>query len=102
MPAQNPDKPEALAYPGTGLPFAWLIPLLVVALWWPIGTYWQSDDWLAIHHAFDAGRALSDFTGNQYGLEGLVWFYRPMITLSFWADSLTAATSPFFFHFSNA
>ncbi|MDP6929774.1 MAG: hypothetical protein QF412_08745 [Planctomycetota bacterium] len=102
MPAQNPDKPEALAYPWTGLPFAWLIPILVVALWWPIGTYWQSDDWLAIHHAFDAGRALSDFTGNQYGLEGLVWFYRPMITLSFWADSLTAATSPFFFHFSNA
>jgi hypothetical protein len=84
------------------LPLPWLIAVLITAVWWPIDTYWLSDDWLAVHYASDFGRALRDFAGNQYGLPGVVWFYRPLITLSFALDYAVAGTDPFFAHLSNA
>ena len=70
----------------------WLVLLfaLVVAAWWPASPWWQSDDFVALHYAADLDRALSDFHGNQYGLEGIVWFYRPLITLSFWLEQAIA------------
>jgi hypothetical protein len=84
------------------LPRPWIIALLVTAVWWPVRTYWLSDDWLAVHYAQDFGRALSDFHGNQYGLRGLVWFYRPLITLSFAIESAIAGADPFVSHLTNA
>jgi hypothetical protein len=84
------------------LPAPWLLAALVLALWWPIRTFWQSDDWLAMHYASDLARALGDFTHNQYDLPGLVWFYRPLITLSFAFDYLLGGAGPFASHLSNA
>lgn len=63
-----------------GLPVLYV--LLVIA-WWPAGAWWRSDDLLAIHYAEDFSRALSDFVGPQYGLQGVAEFWRPLITLSF-------------------
>lgn len=79
-----------------------MIPLLILAAWWPIQTYWQSDDWIAIHYASNPLRALSDLAGNQYGLGGAVWFYRPLVTLSFALDFLVGGADPFVAHLSNA
>ena len=88
--------------PPPRLPWPWLIPLLVLAAWWPIRTFWQSDDWIAVHYASEPLRALSDFWGNQYGLGGVVWFYRPLITLSFAVDALIGGGDPFVAHLTNA
>ena len=72
-----------------------LTPFLVALLaWFPFAPCWQSDDFIAVHYATDLSRVLRDFTGNQYGLEGLVWFYRPLVTLSFWCDGVLAGRDP--------
>ncbi len=85
------------------LPLPWLLFALVLAAWWPIHPWWQSDDFIALHYSANLGRALSDFTGNQYGLEGVVWFYRPLITLSFAIEQLVAGgPAPFLAHLANA
>lgn len=80
----------------------WLVLIVVTALWWPRETYWLSDDWIAVHWAADFSRALGDFVHNQYGLPGVTWFYRPLITLSFALETLVAGGHPFLSHLSNA
>jgi hypothetical protein len=62
----------------------------------------MSDDFIAINYAQDLGRALSDFAGNQYDLPGMVWFYRPLITLSFFFDAVLGGGGPFVSHLNNA
>ena len=79
-----------------------MIALLVAAVWWPQSTYWQSDDWIAVQYAADPLRALSDFWGNQYGLGGVVWFYRPLVTLSFALDTAIGGGDPLVSHLVNA
>jgi hypothetical protein len=64
----------------------WLLPLLAMLAWWPLDPYWQSDDFLALHYANDLGRVAHDFLGPQYGATDIWWFYRPLITASFWLD----------------
>ena len=76
--------------------------MIVVAVWWPLASYWQSDDWIAVQHASDPARALGDLAGNQYGLGGVVWFYRPLVTLSFALDTWLGGGAPFVAHLSNA
>jgi hypothetical protein len=77
------------------------LPLLAIALWWPIGPFWASDDFIALHYAHDLRRALADFTGWQYGASDLWFFWRPLITLSFWFDGLLGGGDPFWAHLSN-
>ncbi len=62
----------------------------------------MSDDFIALHYARDITRAIADFAGNQYDLPGMVWFYRPLITMSFWLDVQIGGGDPFTAHFSNA
>ncbi len=78
-----------------------LLPLAAAMLWWPIAPYWQSDDYLALHYAQHLGRALHDFIGPQYGATDIWWFYRPLITLSFWTDQCLTGPSPMLSHASN-
>jgi len=78
-----------------------LLPLCAALLWWPLFPYWKSDDYLALHYAQDLGRALHDFVGPQYGATDVWWFYRPLITLSFWVDQCVGGPSPFVSHLSN-
>lgn len=80
----------------------WLLPVLALGCWWPIDSYWQSDDYLALHYAQDLRRALADFSGPQYGSTDIWLFYRPLITLSFWVDQQIAGATPWFAHASNA
>lgn len=78
---------EAAAAPGTRLPrWFWLLPTIAIVAWWPLDPYWQSDDFMALHYAQDLARTLHDFAGPQYGATDIWWFYRPLITLSFWLD----------------
>ncbi|MBM4063959.1 MAG: hypothetical protein FJ265_23105, partial [Planctomycetes bacterium] len=79
----------------------WLLPLLAIAAWWPIGPAWQSDDFLALHYAQDLRRALHDFAGPQYGATDIWLFYRPLITLSFWFDQQLGGAGPFVSHLAN-
>ncbi|MCC6671935.1 MAG: hypothetical protein IT458_12805 [Planctomycetes bacterium] len=79
-----------------------LLGFVAAALWFPVQSWWQSDDFIALHYAQDLRRALSDFAGNQYGLEGMVWFYRPLVTLSFWLDAQLGGGDPFVAHLGNA
>ena len=79
----------------------WLLPALVALLWWPIEPFWASDDFLAVYYAQDLSRALSDFVGPQYGSTDIWFFYRPLITLSFWFDVLLGGGDPFVSHLSN-
>ncbi len=83
---------------------AWVfaIALLSLIAWWPLSPYWQSDDFFAVTYASDLRRALDDFTGNQYAAPGMVWFYRPLITLSFALDAWLGGADPFVAHLSNA
>lgn len=78
-----------------------LLPILAIALWWPLDPYWQSDDFLALHYARDLDNVLRDFVGPQYGAADIWLFYRPLITLSFWLDQLVAGADPFVSHLSN-
>jgi hypothetical protein len=75
---------------------------LALLAWWPLGSYWQSDDFLAVTYAHDPARALDDFHGNQYGTPAMVWFYRPLITLSFALDVWLGGGAPCVSHASNA
>jgi hypothetical protein len=70
----------------------WLgvVALLTAAVWFPLGAHWRSDDFLAVHYASSLDRALGDFAHNQYDLSGVVWFYRPLVTLSFWVEQAVA------------
>ena len=78
-----------------------LLPLVAIALWWPLSPYWQSDDYLALHYAQDFGRVLHDFAGPQYGATDIWLFYRPLITLSFWVDQQIGGADPFVSHLGN-
>ncbi|MEM7200451.1 MAG: hypothetical protein AAF628_09320 [Planctomycetota bacterium] len=84
------------------MPFAWLIPLLIAGAWLQLQPFWLSDDWIAIEYAQDWRRALADFGGNQYGLSGAVWFYRPLVTLSWTLQLAVAGTEPLVGHLVNA
>lgn len=79
----------------------WLLPVVAMAAWWPIGAYWASDDFIAIAYAEDLGRAASDLVGPQYNATDVWAFYRPLITLSFWFDQTVAGVWPPFGHCSN-
>lgn len=92
----------ATAMPVAPMPrWFWLLPALAMAAWWPIGAYWASDDFLAVHYAQDLGRAASDLAGRQYAATDIWAFYRPLITLSFWFDQSVAGPWPPFGHASN-
>ena len=80
----------------------WWLPLLVLAAWFPVDSYWASDDFFALHWAKDFGNVLRDFTGPWYGAEDLFFFYRPLITLSLWLELQVAGAHPFLAHFDNA
>jgi len=80
----------------------WWLPLLVLAAWFPVDSYWASDDFFALHWAKDFGNVLHDFTGPWYGAEDLFFFYRPLITLSLWLELQLAGANPFLAHFDNA
>lgn len=85
------------------LPFPWFVAALATLLWWPLGTYWQSDDWIALSYARETQHALADLTGNQYGLPGIVQFWRPLVTFSFWLEQqLAGGPSPLLSHLTNA
>ncbi len=79
--------------------------IVVAAAWFPLGGYWQSDDFAALHYASNWSNVWNDFSGPQYNLQDLVWFYRPLITLSFGIDSQLAeflgAQAPMIGHLSN-
>lgn len=99
------DGPKPPAVPPISA--IWLVALFmtVFAAWFPFpgAAYWKSDDFLALQYTAEFGRALSDFSGNQYGLEGMVWFYRPLVSLSFAIEQvLGGGPSPMLSHASNA
>jgi hypothetical protein len=88
---------------GGPLPLGWGLFAIVLVACFPLHPYWQSDDFVAVAYASDAGRAFSDFSGNQYGLDGVVWFYRPLVTLSFWFEQLLGGgPNPALSHIGNA
>ncbi|MEY2980546.1 MAG: rane protein [Planctomycetota bacterium] len=88
---------------GGPLPLGWGLFAIVLVACFPLHPYWQSDDFVAVAYASDAGRAFSDFAGNQYGLEGVVWFYRPLVTVSFWFEqALAGGPNPALSHIGNA
>lgn len=78
-----------------------LLPAIALAIWWPIGAYWASDDFIALAYSQDFGDAASDLVGRQYGATDVWAFYRPLITLSFWFDQTVGGPFPPFGHFSN-
>jgi len=80
----------------------WALPILVLAAWFPVDSYWASDYFFALHWAKDFGNVLRDFTGAWYGAEDLFFFYRPLITLSLWVELQVAGANPFLAHFDNA
>ncbi len=86
----------------SGLPWPWLLAILAAAAWFPLDSYWQSDDFIALHYALDFRHVLADFANPQYGATDIWWFYRPFITLSFWLDSQLTGASPFVPHLANA
>jgi len=99
---------EQTGLAGTGasstrvVPHAWSLLLLSLLVWWPVASYWQSDDFIALHYTSDWSRTWSDFVGGQYGLDSLVVFYRPLITLSFALEqTLGSWAQPFLSHFVN-
>lgn len=79
----------------------WLLPLLAAAAWWPLSPWWQSDDLFALHHTREFATALRDFAGPQYGATDIWWFYRPLVTLSFWVDQQLGGPWPPFAHAMN-
>lgn len=82
----------------------WLAPLAlavaVLALHWPGGAGFKSDDYPAIRYAQYLGNCLQDFVGPQYGI-GFFLFYRPLITLSFGLDYWLFGAEPFGFYLMN-
>ncbi len=92
---------DATPSPRERLPLPWLLFVLATAAWWPLQSFWQSDDWIAVHYAHDLDRALADFAGNQYHLPGVVWFYRPLITFSFWLEQAVFGADPLVAHVVN-
>ncbi len=78
-----------------------LLVLLSLLLYWPIGTWFQSDDFIAVTYARDLSHLAHDFLGAQYGLQGHVLFWRPLITLSFGLESFLFGGNPFGYHLDN-
>jgi hypothetical protein len=79
----------------------WLLPVMAMAVWWPIDAYWASDDFIAVAYSQNLGDAASDLVGRQYGATDIWAFYRPLITLSFWFDQMVGGAFPPFGHCSN-
>ena len=78
-----------------------MLPLLAMVAWWPIEPYWQSDDFIAVHYAQHFDAVAHDFIGPQYAATDVWWFYRPLITASFWLDQLLGGAWPPLSHCSN-
>jgi hypothetical protein len=79
----------------------WLLPVLGAAMWWPIGPYFASDDFLAVAYASEFHHVAHDFVGPQYAATDVWSFYRPLITLSFWLDHAIGGAFPPVGHISN-
>lgn len=79
----------------------WLLPILAAAMWWPVGAYFASDDFLAVAYANDLGNVARDFVGPQYAATDVWSFYRPLITFSFWLDQVLGGAFPPVGHISN-
>ena len=77
------------------LPWPWLLALLAAAAWFPLDSFWQSEDFTALHQALDFRQVLADFGGRQSADTDLWWFSRPFITLSFWLDNQISGADPF-------
>ena len=77
------------------------VPVIAAAIWWPIGPYFASDDFLAMHYAREFGNVAHDFVGPQYAATDVWAFYRPLITLSFWLDQQIGGAWPPTGHISN-
>ncbi len=92
---REPSEPPRLRWP-------WLLMVLVTAAWWPLSTYWLSDDWVILHHSTELGRAAGDFADNWCDARGAVWFYRPLVSLGFALEQLAAGANPWLSHFTNA
>jgi len=92
---------EVPARPTSHAVWTLIVPLCVLFAWFPLGAYWQSDDFIALHYAQDLGRVAHDFVGPQYGAGGVWLFFRPLITLSFWIDQLFGGPHPMVSHLSN-
>ncbi len=89
--------------PGSLYPAAaFLLALSAVLLYWPAGTWFQGDDFIAVTYAHHVRNVLHDFTGPQYGLTGHTLFWRPLITLSFAVESFLFGGNPFGYHLDNA
>lgn len=89
---------------GSPAPPRWflLLPLLVAAVWWPWSPYWKSDDYLMLHHANELSRVLADFSGPLYGATDVWFFWRPLMTASFWLElKLAGGPSPMLSHMTN-
>ena len=94
MDQPKPPPPPALPAPA-------LLGLIVAAGWLSLRPYWQSDDFIALHHAAATARAFGDLFGPQYDLHGVALFYRPLITLSFWFETTLFGPQPELLHLSN-
>ncbi len=89
--------------PGSPFPAAaFLLAFSAVLLYWPAGTWFQGDDFLAVTYAHHIHNVLHDFTGPQYGLTGHTLFWRPLVTLSFAVESFLFGGNPFGYHLDNA
>jgi hypothetical protein len=78
-----------------------LLPLLAIAAWWPLAPYWQSDDFLAVHHTRALANTVRDFAGPQYGAADLFTFYRPLISFAFWLEQAIGGPFPPLSHWTN-
>ena len=87
---------------GGGAAWAAGLALLAVLLYWPAGTWFQGDDFIAVTYARDISNVAHDFTGPQYDLTGHTLFWRPLVTLSFGIESLLFGGNPFGYHLDNA
>ncbi len=78
-----------------------LLVLLSLLLYWPLGTWFQSDDFIAVTYARDPAHLAHDFLGAQYGLQGHVLFWRPLVTASFGLEAWLFGAHPFGYHLDN-
>ncbi len=75
--------------------------LLSFLVYFPLNTWFQSDDIVGATYAHEFSNVIHDFFGPQYGLRNTVLFWRPLITASFWLDQALFGSNPFGYHLNN-